>query len=75
MGSAGGIREMEVRILPSIRLSLGDTVATLDSVRVLPQSIPANASGNYLDCNIGRDVLDAFSRYVLNFRDMAFVLR
>ena len=75
MGSAGGIREKEVRILPSIRLSLGDTVATLDSVRVLPQSISANASGNYLDCNIGRDVLDAFSRYVLNFRDMAFVLR
>ena len=75
MGSAGGIREMEVRILPSIRLSLADTVATLDSVRVLPRSIAVNSSSNYLDCNIGRDVLDAFSRYVLNFRDMAFLLR
>jgi hypothetical protein len=75
MGSAGGIREMEVRVLPSIRLSLGDTVATLDSVPVLPHSIVANATENYLDCNIGRDVLGAFPRYVLNFRDMAFVLR
>ena len=75
MGSAGGIGEMEVRILPFIRLSLGDTVATLDSVPVLSQSIVANAADNYLGCNIGRDVLNAFSGYVLNFRDMAFVLR
>ena len=55
----------------SIRLSPGDTVKTLDSVPVLPHSIVANASENYLDCNIGRDVLGAFPRYVLNFRDMA----
>jgi hypothetical protein len=75
MGSVGGIREMKVRVLPSIRLSLGDTVARLDSLPVLLHSIVATASENYLDCNIGRDVLDAFSQYVLNFRDMAFVLQ
>ena len=75
MGGVGGTRETEVRVLPSIRLDIGDTVATLDSVSVLPHGIVANTSGNYLDCNIGRDVLGAFSQYVLNFRDMAFVLQ
>ena len=74
-GGAGGIREMPVRVLPAVCLSLGDTVAVLDSVDVLLQSIVPVASENYLDCNIGHDVLDKFSRYVLNFRDMAFLLR
>lgn len=75
IGGAGGIREMQVRVLPFLRLSLGDTVATLDSADVLLQSIVPTASENYLDCNIGRDVLNAFTRYVLNFRDMTFLLR
>jgi hypothetical protein len=30
---------------------------------------------NYLDCNIGRDVLDQFTEYIINFRDMSFLLR
>jgi predicted aspartyl protease len=75
MGGAGGERELAVRVLPDVRLAVGDTVATLDSADVLPQSIVRDASENYLDCNLGHDVLDAFRSYVLNFRDMAFVLR
>jgi hypothetical protein len=74
IGGAGGISEIPVRVLPSTRLSLGDTVATLDSVDVIPQSI-APTSENYLDCNIGKDILQQFSRYVLDFRDMTFLLR
>lgn len=74
IGGAGGISELPVRTLRSIRLSLGDTAAALDSVDVIPQSI-APASENYLDCNIGKDVLNEFSQYVLDFRDMAFLLR
>lgn len=74
-GGAGGVRELPVRILPKAELALGDTVAVLDSVAVLPQSIVGSGPENYLDCNIGRDVLNSFSRYVLNFRDMAFLLQ
>ena len=74
-GGAGGIRELSVRVLPPVRLSLGDTITTLDSADVLLQPIVPMASENYRDCNIGRDVLNAFSRYVLDFRDMTFLLR
>jgi hypothetical protein len=73
-GGAGGERVLPVRVLHKLRLSVGDTVATLDSADVLTQSIVPNEDANYLDCNIGHDVLDAFSSYVLNFRDMVFLL-
>jgi hypothetical protein len=42
---------------------------------VLVRPITRDPADNYLDCNIGRDVLGAFPSYVLNFRDMAFLLR
>ncbi|MDP9350105.1 MAG: retropepsin-like domain-containing protein [Chloroflexota bacterium] len=74
-GGAGGVRELPVRILSDVELALGDTAVALDSVAVLTQSIVRSEAENYLDCNIGRDILGSFSRYVLNFRDMAFLLR
>jgi hypothetical protein len=74
-GGAGGIRELPVRVLSKVRLALGDTVAVVDSLDVVPKSIARTESENYLDCNVGHDVFDAFSRYILNFRDMAFLLR
>jgi hypothetical protein len=73
-GGAGGIREMQVFMLPRLELALGDTVAVVDSIPVLPTSIARTDAENYLDCNLGQDVLRAFSRFVLNFRDMAFLL-
>lgn len=75
VGGAGGVREFQVRVLPRVRLTVGDTVVALDSVDVLPQAITRDEAENYLDCNIGHDILDAMPRYVLNFRDMAFLLR
>jgi hypothetical protein len=75
VGGAGGTRDLSVRVLPNVRLHVGDTVAVLDSVDVLEQSIVRAEPENYLDCNLGHDVLDAFSGYILNFRDMAFLLR
>lgn len=75
MGGAGGVSALSVFVLPTMRLSLGDTVAVLDSVDVLPRSIVRTAEENFLDCNIGDDVFDAFGHYVLNFHDMAFLLR
>lgn len=75
MGGAGGFRELPVRVLPNVELALGDTFVIADSLDVLTQSIARSESENYLDCNIGRDILDSFSMYILNFRDMAFLLR
>lgn len=74
-GGAGGVRELPVRILSDVELALGDTAVALDSVAVLTQSIVRSEAENYLDCNIGRDILGSLSRYILNFRDMAFLLR
>jgi predicted aspartyl protease len=74
-GGVGGYRELPTRVLRPARLALGDTAVTLDSADVLTSPIVRNASENFLDCNIGRDVLDAFSRYVVNFRDMAVLLQ
>jgi hypothetical protein len=67
--------EIAVRVLPGVRLAVGDAVAALDSVDVLPESIVRDQAENFLDCNLGHDVLDAFASYVINFRDMAFLLR
>jgi hypothetical protein len=74
-GGAGGIRELPARVLPSAWLAVGDTTVALDSTEVLLQPIVREASENYLDCNLGHDVFGAFSSYIINFRDMAFLLR
>jgi len=74
VGGAGGIRETPVRVLKKPRFLVGDTSIVMDSVDVLPNSIVSDPADNYLDCNIGHDILDSFSGFILNFRDMAFVL-
>ena len=75
MGGAGGVRELAVRPLPTAQLGVGDTTITLDTVDVLTNSIAREGSENFLDCNVGHDILDSFSTYIINFRDMAFLLR
>lgn len=74
-GGAGDVLEPPVRALSGVALGVGDTVATLAAVDVLTRSIAAGAAEDYLDCNVGHDVLDQFAGYAINFRDMAFVLR
>ena len=74
-GGAGGVRDLPARLLSQVRLALGDTVVTLDSSDVLTRSITRDSTENYLDCNIGHDVFDQFSRTIVDFRDMAFLLR
>jgi hypothetical protein len=58
-----------------MELELGGRVAVVDPVAVLTASIAEVEVVNYRDCNLGRDVLSACSRYILNFRDVAFLLR
>jgi hypothetical protein len=75
IGGIGGERDLPVLELPRAVLAVGDTTATIQTVDVLTVRITRMESENYLDCNIGRDVLDQFTEYILNFRDMAFLLR
>lgn len=75
MGSAGGVQLTPVRVLPDVRLAVGDTVASLATLDVLVNSIARDESSNYLDCNLGHDVFDQFGETIVNFRDMAFLLR
>lgn len=75
MGGAGGVRELPVRVLRGVTLAAGDTAVVLDSVDVVTRSLARTEEENYLDCNIGHDVLDAFARYTLNFRSMTFSLQ
>jgi len=74
-GGAGGVQDTPVRVLADMRLVLGDTVVVAKQLDVVLQPLVPNVEDNYLDCNVGRDVLGAYSELVLNFRQMAFILR
>lgn len=74
-GGVGGVRELTVRVLRRVHFVLGDTTIVLDSADVLTRPIARDGSADYLDCNLGHDVLDAFAGYIINLRAMEFVLR
>lgn len=74
-GGAGGIVKTPVRIARDARLVAGDTAATLKALDVLIHSIARDESEDYLDCNLGHDVFDQFDEMIVNFRDMAWLLR
>jgi Aspartyl protease len=74
-GGAGGIREIPARRVRSVSLAVGDTTVGLDAVDVLTRSVVSNERANYLDCNLGHDVFDRFSAFVVSFRHMAFLLQ
>jgi hypothetical protein len=75
MGGVGGMRRTPVRVVADVRLAAGDTATTLKTLDVLLQRIVQGENDDYLDCNIGHDVFDVFTEMIVNFRDMAFVLR
>ena len=58
-----------------MRLVLGDTIVVAKQLDVVLQPLVPNVEDNYLDCNIGRDLLGAYAELVLNFREMASILR
>ena len=75
IGGAGGIQVLPVRVVPDARLHVADAVATIKSLDVVTQSIVRDEKENYLDCNLGHDVFDQFAEMIVNFRDMAVLLR
>jgi hypothetical protein len=74
-GGVGGIRTLPVRVLRDMRLGVGDTSVVLPRAVVHVQSLVRNPDDNYLFCNLGHDVFDAFAEYVFNFTEMTFLLR
>lgn len=75
VGGAGGIQVLPVRVVPDARLRVADAVATVKALDIVTQSIVRDEKENYLDCNLGHDVFDQFAEMIVNFRDMAVVLR
>jgi len=72
MGGAGGIRRLPVVRLPVGWLEVAGARARLDTVKVYTRLL---RPGSRDECLLGRDVLGQFGEYVLDFRDMALVLR
>jgi len=73
--SVHGVELTAVRVAHNVRLAVGDTAVSLPTLDVLVNSIARDESSNYLDCNLGHDVFDQFGETIVNFRDMAFLLR
>ena len=71
-GGVGGVVEHPVYRLESITINLADTVITIDSTYVHTTYL-GDESDNYLDVNIGLDVLHQFDSFIINFKDMAFI--
>lgn len=73
-GGVGGVREFDVIVLPEIDLRVGGRTVSLVEVNVHVDPLVAEET-NFLDCNIGRDVLRQFGEYAINFESMSLVLQ
>jgi hypothetical protein len=51
-----------------MRHALGDTVVVAKQLDVVLQPLVPNVEENYLNCNLGRDLLGAYAELVLSFR-------
>ena len=69
----GQERFVEAYTLDTIELRVGDSPVHLEKIDVYTTAL-GDADDNYLDCNLGQDVLRAFDEYAINFRSMSFVL-
>ena len=72
-GGLGGYQEFAAYRLSRFVITVASLDVQLRNVDVLTQPI-RQPPHNFLDCNLGRDVLEQFPAYVLNFRDMALIL-
>lgn len=74
-GGVGGVVEHPVIWLEKISIDLAGLTVTLDSVYTHTEKLPIDASRQYLYANIGLDVIQEFDSYILNFKDMALILK
>ena len=73
VGGVGGVRELPAYRMPGMTLTVAGAGVSLRRVGVHTRPL-VPPERNYLDCNVGGDLLDRFRAWVLNFRDMALVL-
>lgn len=71
---AGGAQVFHGYRLSRARLAVGDTTVALDSAFVHSRPSANPGENAFPACRLGQDVLAAYGGYVLNFRDMAFLL-
>lgn len=72
VGGAGGIRRLPVVRIPATSLEVAGSAARVDSLDIYTSVL---RPGSRDECLVGRDVLGQFGEYVLDFTDMALVLR
>lgn len=75
MGGAGGVRQLPGYRIEDVPLELGGIRVTLPDAHVHTRVLVQSEEENFLDCNIGHDVLAGLDEYVLNFRSMSLLLR
>ncbi len=73
-GGAGGIISAPVYELPRISIEIAGTTVTLDSTAIHTE-VFGDQSDSYLYANLGMDLVDHFDGYILNFRDMAIIVK
>lgn len=73
-GGVGGVVEHPVYWFNNISVVIADTSVTIDSVYAHTKII-GNHAENYLYVNIGLDILNQFDSYILNFKEMAFIIK
>lgn len=74
-GGVGGLRQHSVIRVKGVTIEVGDTGHSFPEIAVMTTSIVRAEADNFLDCNLGHDVFDAFSEYGFDFREMRFFLR
>lgn len=72
-GGVGGRQEIPAFRLPTMSLTVASAGVDLRRVEVYAEPIRPPQE-NYLDCNLGLDVLEKFGSYTMSLRDMALVL-
>ncbi len=73
IGGSGGIRRLPVVVLPRATLGVAGAAVGFDSLEVRT-SLPS-WQDRHLMCLVGRDALRGFREYMIDYRDMALVLR
>jgi len=72
-GGVGGVVSYPVYRLENIQIGIAGETVMLDSTFAHTTGLGSTAE-SYLYANIGLDAIQNFDRYILNFRDMAFVV-
>jgi len=72
LGGAGGVRQFNVYFQPLVEAHIGSRVSALKEVPVLPE--PMSTDLDKLNGNLGRDLVNGFQSFTIDFTHMRFLL-